>query len=96
MLTEVIPHTGPKALQMALAEKPNVVLLDLGLPGMDGYQVAMHIRAHEELAGTVLIAVTGYGRESDQERSSQTGFDHHLVKPADPVKLQALLAKEFT
>jgi PAS domain S-box-containing protein len=89
-----VAHTGQKALQMALAEKPDVVLLDIGLPGMDGYQVAKHIREHEELAGTRLIAVTGYGRESDQERSSQSGFNQHLVKPVDPAKLQALLAKE--
>jgi CheY-like chemotaxis protein len=67
-------------------------LLDIGLPGMDGYQVAERLRQNEALAGIRLIAVSGYGQESDRRRSEQAGFDHHLVKPVDTARLQELLA----
>lgn len=89
-----VAHTGQRALQMAVAEKPDAVVLDIGLPGMDGYQVAERIRQHEELAGVRLIAVSGYGQESDRRRSAEAGFNHHLVKPVDPAKLQDLLSQE--
>jgi CheY-like chemotaxis protein len=88
-----IEHTGPKALQTAVSEKPDVVLMDIGLPGMDGCQVAQRIREHEDLADMRLIAISGYGQEADQRRCEQAGFNQHLVKPVDPAKLQELLSK---
>jgi PAS domain S-box-containing protein len=86
-------HTGPKALEVARAEQPDVVLLDIGLPGMDGYEVARLLRQQEELGDMRLVAMTGYGQEKDRQRSDATGFDYHLVKPVDPAKLQDLLAE---
>ncbi|HEX4590644.1 MAG TPA: PAS domain S-box protein [Gemmataceae bacterium] len=84
-------HTGPKALQAAVAERPDVVLLDIGLPGMDGCQVAERIREHQDLADMRLIAISGYGQQADQRRCEQAGFNHHLVKPVDPATFQQLL-----
>jgi len=83
---------GPSGLQAALDYRPNVVLLDIGLPGMNGLEVAMRIRRESTLGGVVLIAMTGYGQEADHQRSLAAGFDHHLVKPADFRKLQKILA----
>jgi PAS domain S-box-containing protein len=89
---EVWPvHTGPKALEVAQAEQPDVILLDIGLPGMDGYEVARHLREQQGMDKVRLIAMTGYGQEADRQRSQGAGFDHHLVKPVDPAKLQELL-----
>jgi CheY-like chemotaxis protein len=81
--------SGPAGLQAARSETPDVVLLDLGLPGIDGYEVARRIR--EKTDKPLLIAVTGYGQAEDRERSKEAGFEHHLVKPVDPLKLQDLL-----
>jgi PAS domain S-box-containing protein len=81
--------SGPAGLQAALCETPDVVLLDLGLPGIDGYEVARRIR--EKTDKPLLIAMTGYGQTEDRERSKEAGFAHHLVKPVDPVQLQNLL-----
>jgi two-component system CheB/CheR fusion protein len=83
---------GPRALAAALAFHPRVVLLDIGLPGMDGYEVAKKMRLDPACAGMVLVALTGYGQASDRERSRSAGFDHHLVKPADFAKLKEILA----
>jgi PAS domain S-box-containing protein len=85
-------HTGPKALEIARAEQPDVMLLDIGLPGMDGYEVARRVRQEEELRDVRLVAMTGYGQEKDRQRSEAAGFDYHLVKPVDPIKLQDLFA----
>jgi signal transduction histidine kinase len=85
-------HDGPAALEAAAAQKPDVVLLDLGLPGMDGYQVAARLRDRPELKGTRLVAVTGYGQEQDRSRSLAEGFDDHLVKPVEPQTLLRVLA----
>lgn len=85
-------HTGLKGLQLAVSQKPDVVLMDIGLPGMDGCQVAERIREHEDLANMRLIAISGYGQEADQRRCEKAGFSHHLVKPVDPAKLQELLS----
>jgi PAS domain S-box-containing protein len=81
--------SGPAGLQAALSKTPEVVLLDLGLPGIDGYEVARRIR--EKTAKPLLIAMTGYGQAEDRERSKVAGFEYHLVKPVDPVQLQDLL-----
>jgi CheY-like chemotaxis protein len=66
---------------------PHVVLLDIGLPGMNGYDVARALRALPETSASCLIALTGYGQPTDRRRASEAGFDHHLTKPADPDEL---------
>jgi CheY-like chemotaxis protein len=66
--------------------------LDIGLPGLDGFEVARRIRQQPTLKNIVLVAMTGYGRESDRQRSQEAGFDHHLVKPGDFGKVLQLLA----
>jgi PAS domain S-box-containing protein len=82
---------GPEALGLAAEFQPEVVLLDIGLPGMDGYEVASRLHAMPGLRNTVLIAMTGYGQEEDRMRSREAGFARHLVKPADPGSLRSLL-----
>ena len=67
-------------------------MLDLGLPGMDGYEVARRIRLRAEDRKPVLVAVSGYGRDEDRRRSRQAGFDHHLIKPAEIAALRSALA----
>ncbi len=83
---------GPTGLQAALDHTPDVVLLDIGLPGLTGIEVADRIRRQSALGGTVLVAMTGYGQESDRKRSREAGFDHHLTKPADIAELENILA----
>ena len=85
-------YSGQSALDMAVEYHPDVVLLDIGLPKMDGYEVARRLREHPQTKEVWIIAVTGYGQESDRHRTQETGFDHHLVKPVNARKLQALLA----
>ena len=68
------------------------VFLDIGMPGMDGYEVARRVRRQPEFQDVMLIALTGWGQEEDRRRSQEAGFDHHLVKPVDAGALQALLA----
>jgi CheY-like chemotaxis protein len=87
-----VAHDGPSALGAARAERPEVILLDIGLPGMDGYQVARALR-DEGFAETIIIAVSGYGEEAAQARSRVSGFDHHLVKPVDFDSLVALIGR---
>ena len=85
-------HDGPTALEAALDYQPGVVILDIGLPGLNGYEVAKRIRKNPVLKNVVLVALTGYGQESDRETSLQAGFNHHLVKPARFEQLQQILA----
>jgi len=85
-------HDGPSALEAALEYRPNVVLLDIGLPGLDGYEVAKRMRQQPGFQNVVLVAMTGYGKESDRQRAQEAGFDHHLVKPARFEHLQKILA----
>ena len=82
---------GAHALQLVAGWAPDVVLLDLGMPGMDGYQVAARLRADERLARTRVVALTGWGTQHDRDRSRAAGFDDHLTKPVDPAQLLALL-----
>ena len=84
---------GAAALQAAMRHRPEVIFLDIGMPQMDGYEVARRIRAHEWGKELLLIAVTGWGQESDRQRSFAAGFDFHLVKPVDLEKLNQLLSK---
>jgi len=85
-------HTGPAALAAALDYRPDVMLLDIGLPELDGFEVARRIRQQPVLHNIVLVALTGYGRETDRQRSQEAGFDHHLVKPVDFGKVLQILA----
>ena len=86
--------SGAAGLQAARQFHPEVVLCDLGLPGMNGYEVATALRKDPTTSSARLIAVTGYGRDEDRRRSKEAGFDLHLTKPVDPAKLQALLREE--
>jgi CheY-like chemotaxis protein len=83
-------HDGPQALAVAREKKPDIVLLDIGLPEMDGYEVARQLRA-EGLGGRLLIALTGYSGDGDRDLAKQAGFDRHLIKPIEPEALQKLL-----
>lgn len=86
-------HSGREALALARRERPDALVLDIGMPGMSGYELARHIRQEDWGRGALLIAVTGWGQREDRERSRDAGFDHHLTKPVDPEALQALLAE---
>jgi len=78
-----IVHDGMAVLEAALNHRPHVVLLDIGLPGLNGFEVAKQLRQQPEFQKALLVAMTGYGQESDRQRSHEAGFDHHLVKPAN-------------
>jgi signal transduction histidine kinase/CheY-like chemotaxis protein len=97
MLLEMMGHEvrtasdGVEALEVATEFVPDVVLLDLGLPRLSGYEVAQRLRLLDGCARTRLVALTGWGQEEDRRRSREAGFDHHLVKPVDPDALDALL-----
>jgi signal transduction histidine kinase/DNA-binding response OmpR family regulator len=86
----VICHDGPAALEAAETFRPEIVLLDIGLPGMDGYKVARRLRERPAGQNILLVALTGYGQEEDRRRSREAGFDHHLVKPVDHKVLKSL------
>jgi len=86
-----IAYDGPSALDIVKHFTPRIALLDIGLPIMDGYEVAGHLRAMPQLDGISLIALTGYGQASDKLRSLQAGFDHHLVKPVDIDVVEGLI-----
>ena len=87
----LVEHRPLLAIERAKTALPKVFLLDIGLPEMNGYELATRLRAQPENADAVLIAVTGYGQERDRLRTRAAGFDHHLVKPVDPDQLIALL-----
>jgi PAS domain S-box-containing protein len=82
---------GERGVELALASMPDVALVDIGLPGLDGYEVARRIRGSESARGVRLIALTGYGQPADRERAFAAGFDAHLVKPVDPDALAAAM-----
>jgi CheY-like chemotaxis protein len=86
-----LAHDGPSALEAAAAFRPDVVLMDIGLPGMSGYDVARRMRQMSEVKDAVLVAQTGWGQDEDKRRSNEAGFNHHLVKPIDGAALRALL-----
>jgi signal transduction histidine kinase len=90
--TKVVTE-GAEVLGSASVFEPQVVVLDIGLPGLDGYQIARQLRAQPSTRETLLIAVTGYGREEDRARAAAAGFDCHFVKPADPVEIQAAIER---
>jgi CheY-like chemotaxis protein len=86
-----IAYSGREALEALPNHQPNAVLLDIGMPGLNGYEVAKRIRQHPEFQDVMLIALTGWGQEEDRRRTQVAGFDHHLTKPADVGVLQSLL-----
>jgi PAS domain S-box-containing protein len=88
-----VEHDALSALARARSERPDVCILDIGLPGMDGNELAQRMHAQPESANAVLIAVTGYGHDSDRRQSTAAGFAHHLVKPADTGQLADILAQ---
>jgi CheY-like chemotaxis protein len=85
-------HDGRQALVVAEIYGPDLVLLDIGLPGMDGYEVARRLRAQPWIGQTNLVALTGFGGEEDRRQAQSAGLDHHLVKPVDFDALRELLA----
>jgi PAS domain S-box-containing protein len=87
-----VAHDGAAALQLTTSTQPELVFLDIGMPGMDGNEVARRLRQHPQLTGLVLVAVTGWGAPEDRRRTAEAGFDHHLVKPVEPRAIHALLA----
>jgi CheY-like chemotaxis protein len=88
----VVEYDGRGAIEKARTHMPDVFLLDIGLPGMDGFELARELRKFPQADDAVFIALTGYGQEDDRKRSHDAGFDHHLVKPVEPSALVDLLA----
>jgi PAS domain S-box-containing protein len=87
-----VAYSGMAALEMTKAYTPDVVFMDIGMPGMDGYEAARRIRQQPGLGNVVLAALTGWGQQEDRRRTAEVGFDHHLVKPVEPNALEKLLA----
>jgi len=87
-------HAGPEALETVRSFEPEVVLLDIGLPGMDGYELARRLRTLPATSPAVFVALTGYGLEEDRRKSKEAGFDHHLTKPVSLDVLEDLLARQ--
>ena len=85
-------HDGPQALGIAETYRPDLIFLDLGLPGLDGHAVCQAIRAQAWGHALPIVALTGWSQEEDKRRSQESGFTHHLVKPAEPAVLDRLLA----
>jgi CheY-like chemotaxis protein len=88
-----VVQSARQALDAAQADPPDACLLDIGLPDMDGNELARHLREAPRTAAATLIAITGYGQESDRARATAAGFDHHFVKPVDIEALQKVLAR---
>ena len=91
-----VAYDGDSGLEAALRERPEVIVCDIGLPAMDGYALARTLRSAPLLANCLLVAVTGYGELRDKDRGQEAGFDHYLVKPADPEEIAELLATHVT
>ncbi|WP_437933312.1 GAF domain-containing protein [Sorangium sp. So ce341] len=86
-------HTGPDALTATRELGADIVFLDIGLPGMNGYEVARRLRAERDLSGLFLVALTGWGTEDDRRQAREAGFDHHLTKPVDAAEVKRLVAR---
>jgi PAS domain S-box-containing protein len=87
-----LAYDGPTAVEAALRDNPDIVLCDIGLPGLDGYAVARTLRRHRAFAKTLLVAVSGYASDDDVKRAIAAGFDRHIAKPPDPAELERLVA----
>lgn len=88
-----VAHDGRRGLELALEFKPDVVLCDLGLPGIDGYEVARRIRANPTFQRTCLVALSGYTLPSDVQRAKDAGFDRHVPKPPELEELESLISE---
>lgn len=87
----LVAENGARGLEMLKSARPDIALVDIGLPGMDGYEIARRFRAEPNGDRVLLVALTGYGSSTDRDRSRQAGFDLHLLKPVDPQELKSLL-----
>ena len=87
----ITAESGEKAVELFVAERPSLVLLDVNMPGIDGYETARRIRAEFPSRPTTIVALSGWGQEEDRQRARSAGFDHHLIKPVEIDALQALL-----
>jgi CheY-like chemotaxis protein len=87
-----VAYNGPEAIADAAVHRPDVVVLDIGMPGMTGYQVARRLREQPVSRQAFLVAVTGFGQDDDRRRAREAGFDCHLTKPVDPETLRELVA----
>lgn len=87
-----VAHRGREALEVAYPFKPEVVLLDIGLPDMNGYDVARRLRSEPSLEGMLVVALTGWGNEENKRESKEAGFDFHLTKPVDAAEIHTILA----
>jgi CheY-like chemotaxis protein len=87
----VVAYDGASGLAAFLEHRPPYAFLDIGMPGMDGFELARHIRQQAGPDGPTLVAVTGFGQEGDKRRSREAGFDHHLIKPAELAELEDIL-----
>lgn len=88
-----VAHHGEAGLEQALEFEPDVIFLDIGLPGMDGYEVARELRSSSLGNQITLVALTGYGQASDRQKAVEAGFDHHLVKPARLDQIREILGQ---
>jgi CheY-like chemotaxis protein len=86
-------HDGLEGVEMAETFRPDLIVLDIGLPKLNGYDACRRIREKPWAKNTVIVAATGWGQEEDRRRSAEAGFDHHLVKPVDAAEVTRLLAK---
>jgi len=89
-----VARSGTEGLERALTTKPDTILLDIGMPGMDGCEVASRLRGTGGFGGVPIIAITGFGTDSDRRRTAAAGIDHHLVKPASMEELERLLCAD--
>jgi two-component system, sensor histidine kinase len=89
--TPYLAHDGAAAVKMAADVQPDVILLDIGMPGIDGYEACRQLRADPRSAGAFIIALTGWGQDQDKRRAKECGFDEHLTKPADLDVVEQLL-----
>jgi CheY-like chemotaxis protein len=87
-----VAHDGLEALAVAESFRPDAVLLDIGMPAMNGYEVCRKLRERPATANVLIVALTGWGQEGDRKRSREFGFDQHLVKPVEPRMLEEVLA----
>jgi len=85
-------HDGLEAIEAAAAFRPDVILLDIGMPKLNGYDAARRIRSESWGKDVVMVAITGWGQDENRRQSQEAGFDHHLVKPVEPATLEKLLA----
>lgn len=91
--TVFLAHDGAMALRMGVDLQPDVILLDISMPGMNGYETCRQLRANPRSAGAFIIALTGWGQDQDKQHAMKSGFDAHLTKPADLELLATLMAE---